>query len=99
MINFTEDAPKNEPWVRVGSGFSTQKGDGFNIVIGNKAPVERGSDELVETVKDLTLLPEDELYLGEAKDKAGNVVKTKKGATVYRLMIKPRKNKEESASE
>lgn len=88
-MNFTEGSPKTEPWVRVGSGFSTKAGNGFNLVIGNKVPVERGSKELTETVESLTLKPGDELYLGEATDKDKNVVKTKNGATVYRLSLKP----------
>jgi hypothetical protein len=89
MINFTQEAPKNDPWVRIGSGFSTKKGNGFNITIGNQVPKERGSKELVETVDSITLKPGDELYLGEATGKDGRVVTTKNGATVYRLQLKP----------
>lgn len=89
MINFTQEAPKNDPWIRIGSGFSTKKGNGFNITIGNQVPKERGSKELVETVDSITLKPGDELYLGEATDKSGKVVTTKNGATVYRLQLKP----------
>ena len=88
-MNFTEGAPQTEPWIRVGSGFSTRAGNGFNLVIGNKRPKERGSNEMVETVESLVLKPGDELYLGEATDKDGKVVKTKNGATVYRLSLKP----------
>ncbi len=94
IIKFAEDAPKTEPWVRVGSGFSTKANNGFNLVIGNKVPVERGSKELKETVDTLTLKPDDELYLGEATDRDGKVVVTKNGATVYRLSLKPRREKE-----
>jgi len=94
MINFTENAPKNDPWVRVGSGFSTKAGNGFNLVIGNQVPKERGSKELVETVESLELKVGDELYLGEATDKDGKVVTTKNGATVYRLSLKPRREQE-----
>ena len=90
IIKFTEDSPRTEPWVRVGSGFSTKNENGFNIVIGNQVPKERGSKELVETVEELNLKAGDSLYLGIATDKAGNVVKTKNGATVYRLSLKPR---------
>lgn len=100
-INFAEDAPKTDPWVRIGSGFTSKKGNGFNLVIGNKRPKERGSDELVETVGSITLRPGDELYLGEATDRDGKVVTTKNGATVYRLQLKPRReplNQEASAS-
>ena len=93
IIQFTEDSPKSEPWIRVGSGFSTLKGNGFNLVIGNEVPVERGSSELKETIKELVLRPGDELYLGEATNKDGKVVTTKKGATVYRLQLKPRRDK------
>ena len=91
IIKFTEDAPQSEPWVRVGTAFSAKSGKGFNIVIGNKRPVERGSDELKETVEELNLQPGDELFLGEATDREGKPVKTAKGAKVYRLMLKPRK--------
>jgi len=96
IIKFTEDAPQSEPWIRVGSGFTTKAGTGFNIVIGNKVPVERGSKELKETVESLTLKPDDELYLGEAIGRDGKVVVTKNGATVYRLQLKPRRKKETS---
>jgi len=94
IIEFAEDAPKSAPWIRVGSGFSTKANNGFNLVIGNKVPVERGSKELKETVKSLTLKPDDELYLGEATDRDGKVVKTRNGATVYRLSLKPRREPE-----
>jgi len=96
VIEFAQDAPKTDPWVRVGSGFSTKAGNGFNLVIGNQVPKERGSKELVETVKTLTLTPGDELYLGEATDRDGKVVTTKNGATVYRLQLKPRREQQES---
>ena len=89
-LSYTEDAPKNNPWVRVGVGFTTKSGNGFNIEIGNKAPKERGSKEYVETVKSLNLEPGDQLYLGIATDREGKTVTTKNGATVYRLMLKPR---------
>lgn len=89
MINFTQEAPKSEPWVRIGSGFTTKKGNGFNITIGNQVPKERGSKEMVETVESVTLKPGDTLYLGEATDKDGKIVKTKNGSTVYRLQLKP----------
>lgn len=95
-MNFTQDSPKSDPWVRVGSGFSTKAGNGFNIVIGNKVPKERGSKELIETVESLVLKPEDELYLGEATDRDGKVVTTKNGATVYRLQLKPKREQQES---
>lgn len=94
-LQFTEDSPKSEPWVRVGSGFSTRKGNGFNIVIGNMVPKERGSKELIETVKSLMLKPGSELYLGEATNKDGKVVTTKNGATVYRLSLKPPREEQE----
>lgn len=94
-MNFAEGSPKSEPWVRVGSGFSTRAGNGFNLVIGNQVPKERGSKELVETVESLTLKPGDELYLGEATNKDGVVVKTKNGATVYRLSLKPERKEED----
>jgi uncharacterized protein YneR len=93
MIQFAESAPKTEPWIRVGSGFSAKNGNGFNLVIGNEVPKERGSKELIETVETITLKPGDELYLGEATDRDGKVVKTKNGATVYRLSLKPRREK------
>ena len=93
MIKFAEEAPKSEPWVRVGSGFSAKNGNGFNIVIGNEVPKERGSKEMVETVEEITLKPGDSLYLGIATDKDGKVVTTKNGATVYRLSLKPRQEK------
>lgn len=96
MISYTENAPKTDPWVRVGSGFSTKAGNGFNIIIGNQVPKERGSKELVETVEKLELKPGDELYLGQATDRDGKVVTTKNGATVYRLQLKPKRDDEES---
>lgn len=99
MIQFAEGSPKSEPWVRVGAGFSTRKGNGFNIVIGNRVPKERGSQEMIETVKSLTLEPGAELYLGEATDKEGKVVTTKNGATVYRLSLKPPREPQESTEE
>ena len=95
-MNFAQDAPKTDPWIRVGSGFSTKKGNGFNLVIGNQVPKERGSKELIETVESLVLKPGDELYLGEATDKDGKVVVTKNGATVYRLQLKPKREQQES---
>ena len=91
MINFTQEAPKTEPWIKIGSGFSSKSGKGFNIVIGNQVPKERGSKELIETVDNVVLTPGDELYLGEATDKEGKLVKTKTGSTVYRLQVKPRR--------
>jgi len=91
-MQYAENAPQNEPWVRVGVGFSTKSGNGFNIEIGNKAPKERGSEEMVETVKSLTLEPGDELYLGVATKRDGSTVTTKNGATVYRLMLKPKRD-------
>lgn len=91
MINFTEQAPQSEPWIKIGSGFSSKSGKGFNIVIGNQVPKERGSKELVETVDSVELRPGDELYLGEATDREGKVVHTKTGGTVYRLQVKPRR--------
>lgn len=89
MINFAQDAPKTEPWVRIGTGFTTKSGKGFNIVIGNEVPKERGSKEMVETVDNVVLKPGDSLYLGEATDRDGKVVITKNGSTVYRLQLKP----------
>jgi len=93
MIKFAEAAPKTEPWIKVGSGFSAKNGTGFNLVIGNQVPKERGSKELVETVDTVTLSVGDELYLAEATDRDGKVVKTKTGSTVYRLSLKPRREK------
>ena len=92
MLQFAENSPQTEPWIRVGTGFSTKKGNGFNLIIGNQVPKERGSKEMVETVKQLTLKPGDGLYLGVATNKDGEVVKTKNGATVYRLSLKPRED-------
>lgn len=99
MLQFAEDSPKSAPWPRVGSGFSTKKGNGFNLVIGNQVPKERGSSELVETVKELNLVPGAELYLGEATDRDGKVVITKNGATVYRLSLKPPREQQISTEE
>ena len=98
MLQFAEGSPKSEPWVRVGVGFSTRKGNGFNLIIGNKVPVEPGSKELVETVKSLTLEPGAELYLGEATGKDGNAITTKNGVAVYRLSLKPFREPQEEAS-
>ena len=96
IIKFTQDSPKTEPWIRVGSGFTTKAGNGFNITIGNQVPKEKGSKELVETVEELNLRAGDSLYLGIATNKDGQPVVTKNGATVYRLSLKPR---EEQASQ
>jgi len=90
MIKFAENAPQSEPWIKIGSGFSAKNGNGFNLVIGNEVPKERGSKEMVETVEEITLKPGDSLYLGVAKDRDGNLVSTKNGAQVYRLSLKPR---------
>lgn len=95
ILQFAEDAPRTQPWVRVGTGFSTRANNGFNLVIGNKIPKEQGSRELVETVKSLTLEPGDELYLGEATGRDGKLITTKNGATVYRLSLKPARGPQE----
>jgi hypothetical protein len=95
MIQFTQEAPKNDlPWIRIGSGFEAKSGKGFNIVIGNKVPKKRGSKEYIETVDTITLRPDDELYLGIAIDKEGKAVVTKNGAAVYRLQLKPVRTEE-----
>lgn len=95
MIQFTQEAPKNDlPWIKIGSGFEAKSGKGFNIVIGNKVPKERGSKEYVETVESVTLKADDELYLGVATDKEGKAVVTKTGAAVYRLQLKPARTEE-----
>lgn len=89
MINFTQEAPKNDPWIKVGAGFAAKSGKGFNIVIGNQVPKEKGSKEMIETVESINLKPGDELYLGIATDRDGKEVKTKTGGNVYRLQLKP----------
>lgn len=98
-INFTQEQNIPEPWLRVGVGFSTKKGTGFNIIIGNKMPKEQGSKEMVEQVQELNLRPGDELYLGEVTDRDGNKVKTKNGAQVYKLQLKPEREPEEVKDE
>lgn len=93
IIQFATDAPRKEPWIRIGSGFSTKSKKGINVVFGNKIPKEKGSDEMIETVKKLTFQPNDQLLIQEATDMDGKVVIAKNGATVYRVLLKPRDDK------
>ena len=94
IIKFAEDAPKSEPWIQIGTGFTTKSGKGFNIVIGNEVPVEKGSKELKETLESVTLQPGDELYLGEKTGRDGQPIVCKNGSSVYRLQLKPRREEE-----
>ena len=96
MIKFSEEAPKRAPWVTIGSGFPAKNGKGFNIYIGNKVRKVQGDpkSDLVETVEEINLKADDQLYLAEATDQQGNTIKTKAGATVYRLRLKPREENE-----
>lgn len=98
-MSFAQEAPKSEPWVRVGSAFAAKNGEGFNILIGNKVR-ENFNDpnsEYKETVKELVLIPGSQLYMSPAKGKDGNLITTKNGAQVYRLTLKPYVEPEDNA--
>ena len=88
-MSFSQETPKQEPWLRIGTAFEAKNGEGFNVLIGNKIPKEQGSKEMVEQVKEVTLVPNSQLYIAPATNKDKQLVKTKAGKQVYRVLLKP----------
>lgn len=99
-MSFAQEAPKTEPWVRVGSAFTAKNGEGFNILIGNKIKKDFNdpNGKYEETVKELVLIPGSKLYMSPAKGKDGNLITTKHGAQVYRLTLKPYEEPEDTVA-
>ena len=95
QMSFAEETPKQEPWLRIGTAFEAKNGEGFNVVIGNKIPKEKGSKEMIEQVKEVTLIPNSQLYIAPATNRDKALVKTKAGKQVYRVLLKPFQEQEE----